>query len=71
VLQSSTAQVYLSGAIDIEDPEELSIMLNPQRYPSIVKRGKKLKLYRCLLDRVLELSIDTWGTQELTVKSTA
>jgi inner membrane protein len=68
-LQSPSAQVYLSGSIDIEDPEEVTIEYNPQLYPSIVKRGNKLELERCPLDRVLELSIDTWGTGQLTVKT--
>jgi inner membrane protein len=68
-LQSPTAQVYLSGSIDIEDPEEVTIESNPQLYPSIFKRGSKLELDRCPLERVLELSIDTWGTGQLTVKT--
>jgi inner membrane protein len=68
-LQSPSAQVYLSGSIEIEDPEELSIESNPQLYPSIVKRSSKLELDRCPFDRLLELSIDLWGTGQLTVKT--
>lgn len=68
-LQSPAAQVYLSGAIEIEDPEEVTIESNPQLYPSIVKRGNKLELDRCPLDKLMNLSIDVWGTGQLTVKT--
>jgi inner membrane protein len=46
-LQSPSAQIYLSGAIEIEDPEEVTIESNPQLYPSIIKRGNKLELKAC------------------------
>lgn len=68
-LRSPLAQTYLSGSIEIEDPEDVTIESNPQLYPSIVKRGNKLEFDRCPLDRVLELSIDVWGTGQLTVKT--
>jgi inner membrane protein len=68
-LQSPSAQIYLSGSIEIEDPEEVTIDSNPQLYPSIVKRGNKLELDRCPLDKLMNLSGDVWGTGQLTVKT--
>jgi hypothetical protein len=65
-----------SGSIEIEDPEEVTIESNPQLYPSnsllsvsaIVKHGK-LELDRCPLDKLMNMSIDVWGTGQLTVKT--
>jgi inner membrane protein len=68
-LQSTTAQVYLSGAIEIEDPEELSIDSNPQQYPSIVKWGNKLELDRCPLENFIAISTNLWGSGHLIVKT--
>lgn len=67
--RSPSAQIYLTGSIAIEDAEEVTIDSNPQLYPSIVKRGNKLELDRCPLDKLMNLSIDVWGTGQLTVKT--
>jgi inner membrane protein len=60
--RSPSAQIYLSGSIDIEDPEEVTIESNPQLYPSIVKRGAKLELDLCSLNREIDITTDVWGT---------
>jgi hypothetical protein len=67
--QSPSAQIYLTGSIAIEDAEEVTIDSNPQLYPSIVKRGSKLELDRCPLDKLTNISTDIWGTGQLTVKT--
>jgi inner membrane protein len=75
-LQSPTAQIYLSGSIDVEYPEEVTIESHPQLYPAnsllsataIVKHGAKLNLTRCFLDKLMNMSIDVWGTRQLTAE---
>jgi hypothetical protein len=64
-------------SIEIEDPEDVTILVprgfanesNPQQYPSIVKRGKKLELDRCPLDRVLDRSLFTLSIAPLQLQS--
>ncbi len=67
--QTTAADIYLTGSIAIEDAEDLKIEINPQLYPSIVKRGSTLHLDRCPLENLIAISNDLWGTGQLTVKT--
>ncbi len=67
--QISTAQIYLTGSIEIEDAAELAIESNPQQYLSIIKRGSKLELNHCPLETFTNLIGDTWGTGQIAVKT--
>jgi inner membrane protein len=69
ISQTAGAQIYLSGAIEIEDGADLTIDINPDRYPVIVKRGSKLELDRCPLETFTNLIGDTWGTGQIAVKA--
>ena len=67
--QISTAQIYLTGSIEIEDAAELTIESNPQQYLSIVKHGSKLELNHCPLEMFTNLISDNWGTGQIAVKT--
>jgi hypothetical protein len=67
--RTEAADTYLTGAIAIEDADELKIEINPQHYPFMVKRGGKLELDRCPLEKLIDISNDLWGTGQLTVKT--
>ena len=59
----------MTGSIVIEDADELKVEIDPQHYPFMVKRGGKLELDRCPLDKLIDISTDLWGTGQLTVKT--
>jgi hypothetical protein len=67
--RAEAADIYLTGSIVIEDADELKIEINPQHYPFMVKRGGKLELDRCPLEKLIDISSDLWGTGQLTVKT--
>lgn len=67
--RTEAANIYLTGSIVIEDADELKIEIDPQHYPFVVKRGGKLELDRCPLDKLIDISTDLWGTGQLTVKT--
>jgi inner membrane protein len=67
--RAEAADIYLTGSIAIEDADELKIEINPQHYPFMVKRGGKLELDRCPLEKLIDISNDQWGTGQLTVKT--
>jgi inner membrane protein len=69
ITQTEAADIYLTGSLAIEDADELKIEINPQHYPFMVKRGGKLELDRCPLEKLLDISTDLWGTGQLTVKT--
>jgi inner membrane protein len=69
ITQTEAADIYLTGSIAIEDADELKIEINPQHYPFMVKRGGKLELDRCPLEKLIDISSDLWGTGQLTVKT--
>jgi inner membrane protein len=68
-LTQVAADIYLTGSIAIEDADELKIEIDPQHYPFMVKRGGKLELDRCPLEKLIDISNDLWGTGQLTVKT--
>ncbi len=67
--QSPSAQIYLSGSIEIEDAADVTIDINPDRYPVIIKRSSKLELNHCPLETFINLIGDTWGTGQVAVKA--
>lgn len=69
IARTETADIYLTGSIAIEDADELKIEINPQHYPFMVKRGGKLELDRCPLEKLIGISTDLWGTGQLTIKT--
>jgi inner membrane protein len=64
-IDNERAQVFLKGWLTIEDAEELTIEPESDRYQSITKKGSKLELNFCPLDKLMKLSSGLWGKGSL------
>ena len=62
------AQMYLTGSIDIDDPEQISIQAKPQQLATVTKQGRKLEFNSCPLTNVLGLLRDRWGSGQVRIR---
>ena len=66
--QYPDAQMYLTGSIDIDDPEQISIQAKPQQLATVTKQGRKLEFNSCPLTNVLGLLRDRWGSGQVRIR---
>jgi inner membrane protein len=53
--------VYLTGSINIDDPEQISIQAKPQQLATMTKQGRKLEFNSCPLGDAVGLLGDSVG----------
>ena len=61
------AQMYLTGSIDIDDPEQISIQAKPQQLATVTKQGRKLEFNSCPLTNALGLLRNQWGSGQVRI----
>jgi inner membrane protein len=62
------AQVYLTGSIEIDDPEQIVIRADPQQLSTVTKQGRKLVFNSCPLTNAIGLLRDQWGSGQVRVR---
>lgn len=62
------AQMYLTGSIDIDDPEQIAIQSKPQQLATVTKQGRKLEFNSCPLTSAIELLRDQWGSGQVRIR---
>jgi inner membrane protein len=62
------AQMYLTGAIEIDDPEQISIQVKPQQLATVTKQGRKLEFNSCPLTNAIGLLRDQWGSGQVRIR---
>jgi inner membrane protein len=55
------AHMYLTGSIDIDDPDEITIHAEPQKLITVAKHGRKLA-FNSSLGNAIGLLRDQWGS---------
>ena len=59
------AQRYLTGSIEIDDPEQIAILAKPQQLATAIKQGRKLEFSSCPLTVALNLLREQWGSGQV------
>ena len=62
------AQMYLTGSIEIDDPEQIAIQSKPQQLATVTKQGRKLEFNSCPLTSAIELLRDQWGSGQVRIR---
>lgn len=62
------AVMYLTGAIEIDDPEQITIRTDPQQLTTVTKQGRKLAFNSCPLTNAIELLRDQWGSGQVRIR---
>jgi inner membrane protein len=62
------AVMYLTGSIEIDDPEQISIQAKPQQLATAIKQGRKLEFSSCPLTVVLNLLREQWGSGQVRIR---
>jgi inner membrane protein len=62
------AQMYLTGSIDIDEPEQITPRSNPQQLVTVTKQGRKLEFNSCPLGNALGLLRDQWGSGQVRIR---
>jgi inner membrane protein len=62
------AQMYLTGSIEIDDPEQISIQAKPQQLATAIKQGRKLEFNSCPLTVALNLLREQWGSGQVRIR---
>jgi len=62
------ASIYLTGQLRVDEPEELSININPQYFPIISKSENSVTLTAAPVAEVLPLLVEQWVTGQLTAR---
>ena len=62
------AQMYLTGSIEIDDPEQISIQAKPQQLATVTKQGRKLEFSSCPLTVALNLLREQWGSGQVRIR---
>jgi inner membrane protein len=60
--------VYLTGSIDIDDPEQISIQSKPQQLATMTKQGRKLEFNSCPLGDAVGLLGEQWGSGQVRIR---
>jgi inner membrane protein len=62
------AQVYLTGSIEIDDPDQTIVRADPQQLSTVTKQGHKLVFNSCPLTNAIGLLRDQWGSGQVRVR---
>jgi inner membrane protein len=62
------AMMYLTGSIDIDDPEQINIQAKPQQLATAIKQGRKLEFNSCPLTVALNLLREQWGSGQVRIR---
>ena len=62
------AVMYLTGSIEIDDPEQISIQVKPQQLATVTKQGRKLEFSSCPLTNAIGLLRDQWGSGQVRIR---
>jgi inner membrane protein len=62
------AQMYLTGSIEIDDPEQIAIQVKPQQLATAIKQGRKLEFNSCPLGNAIGLLRDQWGSGQVRIR---
>jgi inner membrane protein len=63
------AQMYLTGAVEVDEPDEINPQLQPQELVTVVKRGRKVELKSCPLGETVGLLREQWGSGQVRVRA--
>ena len=63
------AQRYLTGSIEIDDPEQIAILAKPQQLATAIKQGRKLEFSSCPLTVALNLLREQWGSGQVRIRA--
>jgi inner membrane protein len=62
------AMMYLTGSIEIDDPEQIAILAKPQQLATVTKQGRKLEFNSCPLTVALNLLREQWGSGQVRIR---
>ena len=62
------AQMYLTGSIEIDDPDEMTIRTDPQQLTTVTKQGRKLAFNSCPMTNAIGLLRDQWGSGQVRIR---
>jgi inner membrane protein len=62
------AQMYLTGAIEVDEPDEINPQPQPQELVTVVKRGRKVEFKSCPLGETVGLLREQWGSGQVRVR---
>lgn len=65
---NSGAQIYLTGQLQVDEPEELNISNNPQYFPIIIKSDSAVTLTAAPIENVFPLLSEQWVTGQLSAR---
>jgi inner membrane protein len=60
--------MYLTGSIEIDDSEQISIQAKPQQLATVIKQGRKLEFNSCPLVDGKGLLGEQWGSGQVRVR---
>jgi inner membrane protein len=63
-----SAVMYLTGSIEIDDPDEITIRTDPQQLTTVAKQGRKLAFNSCPLGNAIGLLRDQWGSGQVRIR---
>jgi inner membrane protein len=62
------AQMYLTGSIEIDDPDLITLQSNPQQLATVTKHGRKLEFNSCPVGKAIEVLRDQWGSGQVRIR---
>lgn len=62
------AVMYLTGTLDIDDPDDITIRTDPQQLTTVTKQGRKLAFNSCPLGNAIGLLRDQWGSGQVRIR---
>jgi inner membrane protein len=62
------AQMYLTGSIEVDDPEQVNPQSNPQQLATVTKHGRKLEFNSCPMGKATGLLGDQWGSGQVRIR---
>ena len=62
------AQMYLTGSIDVDDPDQITHRSNPQQLTNVTKQGRKPEFNSCPLTSAIGLLRDQWGSGQVGIR---
>jgi inner membrane protein len=63
--------MYLTGSIDIDDPDQIAILAKSQQLATVNKQGRKLEFNSCPLAVALNLLREQWGSGQVRIRAIA
>ena len=62
------AVMYLTGSIEIDDSEQITILARPQQLATVTKQGRKLEFNSYPLTNAIGLLRDQWGSGQVRIR---